>query len=121
MIAPLWAASACNAAGGVSHERIGIARIRHAFMWLRAFARRTRGTTRRTYQVREFWAESCIHFVCDASPWGYGAVLVQNGRVVSYFYDAVTQSDMKVLGFTSGSSKCQQIVETMAVLIAMRR
>ena len=60
--------------------------------------------------------------VTDASPQGLGALLLINGRITRAMSSLVTQEDAKQLGFEKefGTSSSQGIVETLAVLVALK-
>ena len=58
----------------------------------------------------------------DASPYGLGALLLINGRVTRAMSSKITKEDAEQLGFSEvyGTSSSQGIVETFAVLVAMK-
>ena len=60
--------------------------------------------------------------VTDASPYGLGALLLINGRVTRAMSSKITKEDAEQLGFAEvyGTSSSQGIVETFAVLVAMK-
>ena len=60
--------------------------------------------------------------VTDASPYGLGALLLINGRVTRAMSSKITKEDAEQLGFSEvyGTSSSQGIVETFAVLVAMK-
>ena len=61
-----------------------------------------------------------VKVMCDASPEGLGAVLVLDGMIVSCLSSAVTEEEAKNLQFEKGSSSSQGIVESLAVLVAIK-
>ena len=60
--------------------------------------------------------------ITDASPKGMGGILLINNRIVKAFAFKVTETDAKELGFLEawGTSASQGIVETLAVLLALK-
>ena len=115
MIMPLWAATA-DAPGG----RAGVRRIRHALRWLRAFFRRRRGVLDRVYSAADRYAPTTVVIELDASPWGYGGVLYQNGSPVHWFAEAVSKEDVATFGIVIGDPRHQALLEIIAVLIGLR-
>ena len=58
--------------------------------------------------------------VTDASPEGLGGILLVNNRLVRSFSSPVMEEDALALGFKYMDSSSQGVVETMAVLVAIR-
>eukprot|EP00435_Cladocopium_sp_Y103_P042020 s1275_g11.t1 len=58
--------------------------------------------------------------VTDSSPSGLGGILLINNRVIRAFASPVTEDDAVAMGFKLGDSSSQGIVETMAVLVALK-
>ena len=58
--------------------------------------------------------------ITDASPEGLGAVLLVNNKVIRAYSSPVTAEDAKALGFEHGKSSSQGIVETLAVVVALK-
>ena len=58
--------------------------------------------------------------ITDASPEGLGAVLLVNNKVIWAYSSPVTAEDAKALGFEHGKSSSQGIVETLAVVVALK-
>ena len=56
----------------------------------------------------------------DASPSGYGGVLIIQGKVVSYFAEAISNDDLLALNLTVGDPKGQAVLEFLALLIGVR-
>ena len=61
-----------------------------------------------------------VTITCDASPWGYGAVLNLDGRPVEYIATPISEDDIQRLHVVVGDPKYQAFLETMSILIAMR-
>ncbi len=59
-------------------------------------------------------------FVVDASPWGYGAMYFENGQAKEYLREQITEDDCSTLKIDVGSPNGQQILEALAMRIALR-
>jgi len=96
-------------------------RIRVAALWLVAFIRGQQGSITRTFDAASYAGVGmplCI--TIDASPWGIGGTLEINNVVTAYFYDAVSEWDVKLHGIVIGDHKSQQCLEALAILVALR-
>ena len=62
-----------------------------------------------------------VRITTDASPWGLGGVLEEDEVIVSWFSSGVSKTDRSImrLGETP-SSKDQQMLEALSVLVALR-
>eukprot|EP00435_Cladocopium_sp_Y103_P052516 s2172_g16.t1 len=58
--------------------------------------------------------------ITDACPEGLGATLLINNRIIRAYASTVTTEDADMLKFELGSSASQGIVETLAVLVAIK-
>ena len=56
----------------------------------------------------------------DASPTALGGYLKEDGCVVEFFEDAITEEDQQVLKAAAGGSEAQQSWEALAMLCALR-
>jgi len=56
---------------------------------------------------------------CDASPWGFGGLLLRNGQVVSFWADKITDADRKVIPGEAGDPAFQAEWELFAILISL--
>ena len=56
----------------------------------------------------------------DASPWGLGGYLVEDGVITSWFQSKIEPEEAMILDITVGSSSAQQTVEALAALAALR-
>ncbi|CAK0804234.1 unnamed protein product [Prorocentrum cordatum] len=97
-------------------------RIIVALAWLHAFLEGvvTGGDPGRTVDVREWFRQPSIEIVCDASPWGLGAVLWVDGAARAYLFDEVGPADVEELGVEKGSCKAQAVLEALAIAVAAR-
>jgi len=125
MIAPLWAAIADTKVGrshgfAMSGPVIPTVRIRHALLWIVAFAVGKRGTLRSVFSVLEHRAPSCISMEFDASPWGFGGVLFWQGWPWEFFSSPITEEDITRFGIKIGDPAFQALLENLAILIGVR-
>ena len=115
MVSPLWAAIA-----DAPQEIIAKGRVAHALRWLVALFRRKRGTLTRHFRHDDQRAEGRLTIDVDASPWGFGGALYEDGRLTRYFGEAISDSDRARFDIIIGDPKDQALLETMALLIAIR-
>ena len=82
-------------------------RILPELLWIRAIMRRAIGCgdLSRSVDARIYGAGHSIRITTDASPWGIGATLEQDGEFVAYLYDDIQDDDIKRLKITVGSRR----------------
>ena len=73
----------------------------------------------RTILVHPRLAEHLAQLVCDASPWGMGAVLLVDGVRTAWMASEWTDYDYEVLDTVAGPEG-QDLFEALALLVAMR-
>ena len=115
MISPLWAALA-----DAPHGIVARGRVDHALRWLEALLARRRGTMLRRFRFDDQMAEGRLVIDVDASPWGYGGVMYADGVAKKFFCEAISEADQLRFGIQIGAAKDQALLETIAVLIAVR-
>ena len=94
--------------------------IHHALVWLKALLEGARGDMVRRLPVQPRSYERLMQIACDASPWGFGSVLVEDGVPVRWLAGRWASFELDLLGAVVGSSASQATFETLAVLIAVR-
>eukprot|EP00435_Cladocopium_sp_Y103_P030830 s1995_g7.t1 len=87
--------------------------------WLIAYLRAATEKPAKKYRLDTKKYPSAT-IVTDASPAGLGGILLINNRVIRAFASPVTEEDAKAMDFQLGESSSQGIVETMAVLVALK-
>ena len=58
--------------------------------------------------------------VLDASPYGLGGILIEDGEITTYFASELTHHDERIHKARIGSDKGQQIWESLCILVALR-
>ncbi len=95
--------------------------IAPAVTWILSFCKEEQGTIARRYDTdRHAGRGDAVDIICDASPFGFGAVLVLNGRPKEYLAEAISADDAGIFQFTVGDCKGQQTWEALCILIALR-
>ena len=94
---------------------IPVKRLEKARVWLKA----AQGKPIRKFNLYK-GGKADLTLLTDASPQGLGAILLVNGRVTKAMASPVGELDAKLLGFELGQSSSQGIVETLAILAALR-
>jgi len=90
-------------------------------LWLSAFLHGQQGTLERKFDVwSRFTTSNKVQIVVDASLWGIGGILIVGKVIKSYFADGISDDDTKILGVVVGDSAYQQVLETLAMLVALR-
>eukprot|EP00435_Cladocopium_sp_Y103_P030056 s3225_g7.t1 len=93
----------------------------HVTQWLLAFFAEEPGSVCRVYRVQAYFGRGlAVSIITDASPWGLGGYLMVNNTVIAYFSSAITQQDESILGLKIGDAAGQQVLEALAVLVALR-
>jgi hypothetical protein len=76
---------------------------------------------RRTFELSVYRGHGKYITMClDASPWGLGGYLTEDGMITSYFASPLTDDELQILYIRRGESAAQQVVEALAVLVALR-
>ena len=121
-IAPLWAAIASTAQWQGPPEKATVAHRQVAFSleWLEAFMAGRKGNLMRIIPVHTAPSEGVVRILCDASPWGIGAVLIIDDLPVQRMEDTFTEMDHLVMGTVEGSPDGQAAFEALAILVAAR-
>ena len=111
-----------STATGAPHGCLWVLQIRIPLHWIRAFMQGTSGSLERIFELDAFLRRGPkLEITTDASPFGLGAVLTENGDIVSYLASPLTQQDRSILGLGSTpSSSDQQAAEALAILVALR-
>ena len=94
---------------------------RHVSFWIKALLEMNPDKFCREYRVANFFGNALqIRITTDASPWGLGGHLGIGDNVLAYFSSPVSKHDETILGITIGSPNGQQILEALALLVALR-
>ena len=90
--------------------------------WIIAFLDGVDGELERRFTLDAYLRRgSRITITTDASPYGLGAVLEENGNIISFFSSQITDTDRQVLSLgATPSSSDQQVLEALALLVALR-
>ena len=89
--------------------------------WLNAVFNVESSALQRTFRVSDFLGiGSRLEIGTDASPYGLGGWLARDGRIINYFASSVSDHDVRIFGLERGSCTGQQILESLAILIAVK-
>ena len=95
--------------------------IMSTLQWFQAFLQEEVGEISRTFEFDNLFGHALfMEITCDASPWGLGGWLSVNNKPISFFYDAITPDDERILNHQIGSNLGQQAFESLALLVAHR-
>ena len=116
----LWAALSSPNTG--PPNTVWTRQIAHTLQWLKAFFidSSTPGIVRK-FTLDEFQCTGDrIEIGTDASPWGLGGWYSINGHIKYYYHSPVSDHDLQIYGITRGSCEGQQVLEGLAILVALR-
>ena len=100
---------------------IWVRQIKPALLWFRAFLHGKTGSLRITYRVSAFKnGGDKLRIVGDASLFGLGAYLMKNDEIVSWYASLVAHDDENLIGVEKGNENCQQVLECLNMLVALR-
>jgi len=89
--------------------------------WILAFVHQLRSHLVRRWDVATFANKGAkVTVMWDASPFGFGAVLIVNGNILEYLFDTPQTSETELLSLQVGNSESQQAMESLAGLVALR-
>ena len=95
--------------------------VRSALTWLVALLQQEELQLKRSFELSVYLGQGRHVVMClDASPWGLGGYLTEDGQIVSYFSTDLSDEELLLLGVSRGDSASQQVVEALAVLVALR-
>ena len=116
----IWAALTAPT-GNAPRGTVWVRQILPAVRWFIAFLQCEGALIMRPFLFQAYvLPASRIVFTLDASPWGYGGVLLEDGEFSEYFHAPVSQDDIDILGAKIGSADSQQLFESLAMLLALR-
>ena len=121
-MAPLYAALYGPRPEGAPTNCIWTRQIVQPLKWFRAFFNASGGFIERRFNHGAFARSGkTIEIVLDASPWGLAGILIEDCMCIEYFSDAISSQDVDIFQHDTGTSDGQQIWESLAALIALRR
>ena len=127
MITPFWATAADVERGkGLPHRAgsgdrcVPTVRVLPALKWLVAFTRGKTGMLTRRFEPGTHEGRARLVMEFDASPWGYGGVLLKRGKPVEFFGTPISTEDLMKFSIEIGSHKFQTLCENLAMLIGVR-
>ena len=103
------------------HNCVWTKQVESSLLWFMAFFHRLKQHLVRTWMLDAFQGQgSQICIIWDASPFGFGAVLVIDDVIIEYFHDVPCPFEMELLGLRIGDSESQQALECLGGLVALR-
>jgi hypothetical protein len=136
-LSPLWAVSANTStidgtptegspsAGGRRNNGLPahlahVSRVSEALTWARALLLREAGSLTRVHPLGVTPPSEVLCITTDASPWGIGAVLTQEGNPIAWLADELHQEDLDRFNATLGESAFTTTWEALAILVSLR-
>jgi hypothetical protein len=116
----IWAALSAPDCGGPANT-VWTKQIEHSLAWMRSFFAAELPGLERHFTLAEYRCEGpLVEIGTDASPWGLGGWLSVSGKVTKYFSCAVSNDDLQIFKIERGSCSGQQVLEGLAILVALR-
>ena len=121
-LAPLWGAIAVAAAWDGPPERAAIGRnqVQGALSWILTFLQGEMGPLMRRIGVPPRMVQRITQIICDACPWGMGAVLAVDGTPIQWFGIPISDLDLEILGVARGDCRGQAALEALCICVALR-
>ena len=121
LVSPFWAALHADQ-GDAPTNCMWTSRVSDSLRWIRAFFHmQSPGPLVRMFTLEAYMNKGIrVRITCDASPWGIGGFLTIDGKIVAYFWDAISPEDQETLKVAAGDSRGQQCWECLAVLVAVK-
>ena len=95
--------------------------IKHTLIWIAALLADAEYCLERRFTLDAFQGRGTSVVMClDDSPWGLGGFLAEGGVVVSWFASPIGEIEQSLLDISVADCSCQQTVEALAVLAALR-
>ena len=119
----LWAALSLQGSrkGRAKHGFVWKRQVKPSLDWFLCFLIRQKSHLSRQWWYSSYHADAAeVSMILDASPYGYGGVLVINGVVMAYFADTISRHDVRIMQTEAGNSKGQQTWEALALLVAVK-
>ena len=93
----------------------------HTLIWIAALLAEGNFCLERRFTLEAFQGIGTSVVMClDASPWGLGGYLVEDDKIVAYFSVPIGKVEQRLLSIDVADCACQQTVEALAVLVALR-
>jgi len=116
----LWAAL-CTEPQGAPPNCVWFKQISNSVEWIKAFLDGAAGSVRRDFSIDAYLNEGLqIELTLDASPWGLGGILKEDGEIIEFFASPLTHEDFGRFKFQAGSPDGQQCWESLSALVALR-
>jgi hypothetical protein len=95
--------------------------ILSALKWLQAFLQREAGAIVRIFTLEaHLGIGQKVQISTDASPWGFGAVLIIDDVPIEYYAEILSQDDLDTFHLSTADPAGQQVWEALAVLVSLR-
>jgi hypothetical protein len=89
--------------------------------WLLALLQEQTGELKRVFHLDTYFGRGKQVELClDASPWGLGGFLIEDGCITSWFACSLSAAELELLQIREAESAAQQVVEALAALVALR-
>jgi hypothetical protein len=119
-VSQMYGALYCESSGPAANT-VWTKQVEHSLSWIIAFLRESDTKLERHFDLQTYQGRGTEVAIClDASPWGLGGFLVENNQIQSWFACGLGAEELGILRVAQAESAAQQVVEALAVLVALR-
>jgi hypothetical protein len=121
LLAPVAAEASAPRAGRAPPGCVWVRQMDYTLLGMEAFLDGKVGAITREFHLDAYLrCGDDVGIVCDASPWGLGAILLVAGVIISFFSVPLGHLDVAFFGHDLGDSSGQQTWEALVILVALR-
>eukprot|EP00971_Amphidinium_carterae_P070712 1398318-Amphidinium_carterae.1 len=119
-MAELWAAILDTSASASAPDNCVWIKQVQGFTWFLAALDLEQGLLERHFRFDAYCPKERLMILTDASPWGVGAMLASEGKVLAWFHSKLPDFEIKYLSIAVGDADSQETLECLALLVALR-
>ena len=117
----VWAALCESKPSNAPAGYVWVKQVRSSLRWLLAFSNKEVGALRREWRY-DYYSNYGVKVVIylDASPFGMGGMLEEDGVITSWFWSELDANDVMIHKYAIGDHKGQQVWESLVALVAVK-
>ena len=120
-LSELWGALNAKNKATAPGGSIWLKQIAPALKWMKCFMSGHSGSLPRQLYFKDILFQVVEYsIILDASPWGLGGILMEDGVIISWFSSRLTKHGERQFHHTIGQADGQQVWETLCLVVALR-